>query len=76
MTRRYLTWFEEHTSTMSREDLEFAAKIVDQLNSTTNEDGCIYQSLLKLWNTKNPEEFNELSKEDLLRDVTIALNDT
>ncbi|XP_043279634.1 patched domain-containing protein 3-like [Venturia canescens] len=72
----YLTWFQDHTLSMSEGDMEYVNKMVEKLNRTTLDDDCIYQSLLKLWRSKGTNDFTEITKQQVLDDVSRALNDT
>ena len=61
---------------MSKGDVEFAGEIIDKLNRTMVENECIYQSLLKLWKTKDSTILGNLTKDQVLDDVTRSLRDT
>lgn len=70
----FLTWFEEDESSLFEDtySFEFSDEIMQNLNNTMLKDGCIYQSLLKLW---QEDDISALTKEKILKDVTKAVRD-
>ncbi|XP_014612878.1 PREDICTED: patched domain-containing protein 3-like isoform X1 [Polistes canadensis] len=70
----FLTWFEEDEHLLFEDvhNYEFSDEIMKNLNQTMLKDGCIYQSLLKLW---QGDDISALTKKKVLRDVTKAVRD-
>ena len=68
----YLTWFSKDNTTDVFKDLEIPEDMIEQLN-TMMVDGCIYQSILQLWENTLLKDVNNLTKKEVLEDVTKAV---
>ena len=70
---RYFTWFNMDNKTDIFEDLEVTADILIELNNTVLKNGCIYQSIIQLWETSLMKDVRNLTKKEVLDDVTKAI---
>nr|XP_033341116.1 patched domain-containing protein 3-like isoform X1 [Megalopta genalis] len=69
----YLTWFNKNDTTNLFKELGVSEDVISKLNNTVFRDGCIYQSIVQLWETSLSKDFRTLSKKEILKDVTKAL---
>ncbi|XP_076280248.1 patched domain-containing protein 3 isoform X1 [Lasioglossum baleicum] len=70
----YLTWFDKNETTNIMKDYEITDDILPVLNSTLFNDGCIYQSIIQLWETTLHKDIPLLKKE-IVDDVNKAFKD-
>ncbi|KAK2583937.1 hypothetical protein KPH14_001198 [Odynerus spinipes] len=70
----FLTWFEDDESLLLEDinSFEFSDEIIQNLNNSMLKDGCIYQSLLKLWQGR---DMSVLTRQQVMGDVTRAVKD-
>ncbi|KZC10954.1 PREDICTED: patched domain-containing protein 3-like [Dufourea novaeangliae] len=69
----YLTWFNKTDTTDIFKDLDITEDILAELNSTAFKDGCIYQSIVQLWDTGLSKDVRNLTKKEIVEDVNKAL---
>nr|XP_031844694.1 patched domain-containing protein 3-like [Nomia melanderi]XP_031844695.1 patched domain-containing protein 3-like [Nomia melanderi]XP_031844696.1 patched domain-containing protein 3-like [Nomia melanderi] len=69
----YLTWFNKNDTTDIFKDFDIPEDILAQLGKEAFEDGCIYQSIVQLWETSFPKNIRTLTKKEILEDVNKAL---
>lgn len=70
---RYFTWFNMDNKTDIFEGLEVTEDILIELNNTVLKNGCIYQSIIQLWQTSLMKDVRNLTKREVLDDVTKAI---
>lgn len=70
---RYFTWFNVGNTTDIFKDLDVAGDILAELNNTVLKNGCIYQSIIQLWETSLMKDVRNLTKKEILEDVTKAI---
>lgn len=70
---RYFTWFNVDNTTDIFKDLDVAGDILAELNNTVLKNGCIYQSIIQLWETSLMKDVRNLTKKEILEDVTKAI---
>lgn len=54
-------------------DLDVTTDILVELNNTVLKNGCIYQSIIQLWETSIKKDVRNLTKKEVLEDVTKAI---
>ncbi|XP_076245732.1 patched domain-containing protein 3 isoform X2 [Calliopsis andreniformis] len=69
----YFTWFKNDDPADIFKDLDFAEDIMMELNDTLVNKGCIYQSIIQLWETGLSKDVRNLTKKEVLEDVNKAL---
>lgn len=52
---------------------EFPEEYLSIINDTMAKDACIYKSLLKLWQKDGMKDVDQLTKKEILHDVTVAM---
>lgn len=73
MNYRYFTWFNMDNTTDIFNDLDVTTDILVELNNTVLKNGCIYQSIIQLWETSIKKDVRNLTKKEVLEDVTKAI---
>lgn len=68
-----MTWFNKNDTTDIFKDLDVPEDILAQLGKEAFKDGCIYQSIVQLWETSFPKDVRTLTKKEILEDVNKAL---
>lgn len=69
----YFTWFNMDNTTDIFNDLDVTTDILVELNNTVLKNGCIYQSIIQLWETSIKKDVRNLTKKEVLEDVTKAI---
>ncbi|CAL7946435.1 unnamed protein product [Xylocopa violacea] len=69
----YLTWFNMTNPAVIFKDLNIGDEIMVELNKTVLKQGCIYQSVIQLWETTLMKDVANLTKNEILDDVTKAV---
>ncbi|XP_043256919.1 patched domain-containing protein 3-like [Colletes gigas] len=69
----YLTWFNQDETASLFKDFEITDNLMAQMNKTVLKDGCIYQSIIQLWETSLSKDVRNLTKKEVFTDVNKAL---
>ncbi|EZA53730.1 hypothetical protein DMN91_007862 [Ooceraea biroi] len=69
----YFTWFQENDKWETMDKSEFPEEYLPIINNTMTKEPCIHKSLLKLWQKDGEENIDELTKAEILEDVTASL---
>ncbi|KOC68201.1 Patched domain-containing protein 3, partial [Habropoda laboriosa] len=69
----YFTWFNMDDTTDIFKDLEVTEDILYELNRKVLKNGCIYQSIIQLWETSLMKNVHNLTKKEILEDVNKAI---
>lgn len=70
---RYFTWFQEDDKWETMDKSEFPEEYLPIINSTMTKEPCIHKSLLKLWQKDGKKKIDNLTKPQILSDVTMTL---
>lgn len=70
---RYFTWFQEDSTEESMNKIDFPEEYLTIINETISKDACIYKSLLKLWQKDGKKDISRLTKTEILKDITAAM---
>jgi len=73
MNCRYFTWFQENDKWETIDKTEFPQEYLPFINNTMAKEPCIHKSLLKLWQKDDAKNIDELTKTEILEDVTASL---
>ncbi|XP_014480960.1 PREDICTED: patched domain-containing protein 3-like [Dinoponera quadriceps] len=69
----HFTWFQQDATWETMDKSEFPDEYLFIINDTMSKDACIYKSLLKLWQKDGAKDVGMLTKKEILRDVTVAM---
>ncbi|XP_076391692.1 patched domain-containing protein 3 isoform X1 [Megachile rotundata] len=69
----YLSWFNPDETKDVLKDFEIPEDIMQHLNDTVFKNGCIYQSIIQLWESGLSKDVRNLTKKEVLDDVTKAV---
>lgn len=69
----YFTWFQEDDKWETMDKSEFPEEYLPIINSTMTKEPCIHKSLLKLWQKDGKKKIDNLTKTEILNDVTMTL---
>ncbi|KAL6427288.1 hypothetical protein ACFW04_008694 [Cataglyphis niger] len=69
----YFTWFQEDDKWDTMDKSEFPEEYLPIINSTMTKEPCIHKSLLKLWQKDGKKKIDNLTKSQILSDVTMTL---
>lgn len=69
----YFTWFQEDDRWETMNKAEFPEEYLPIINKTMAKEPCIHKSLLKLWQKNGKKSIEKLTKKEILRDISMTL---
>ena len=73
---RHFTWFQENDKWETMNKTEIPEEYLPIINNTITKEPCIQHSLLNLWQKNDEKDIANLTKSEILEDITATMQNT